>query len=357
MASKRYLSNKKTSSQNISISPALKDKIERYVRKMHKKNPDDERYKSVSSFYCETFENVLKIFEKGKTLDDFDQIIDKDVRNLIDDYTFNGLIPMYEAGVESHRYIPFDFDSMIRYIFFLRKYYMKGFDFHNFNSIKLQLEKLNNFHKKNKISIDETLEIFQGKKREETTGTFEFSANYNNLHYINCKLDVVVFGMLGIKITDFIYSDKNYYARFNLKVTDLLFRKEIAKKERLELINENLKFLINFAKVVNDKSYHLWIKLADDNEFLLTFKKQDYFNKWMEEIEQDFRKYDFKEKFFINLLKFFEHLHWIKILNEKELTFQFELPEENSKEKQFFLNYMVRHSKIIEKENRYYMEV
>ena len=60
MTTKRYMSNKKTSQQTISISPSLKDWIRRYVSVMHKKNPRDRNYKSISAFYYSVMENVLK---------------------------------------------------------------------------------------------------------------------------------------------------------------------------------------------------------------------------------------------------------------------------------------------------------
>ena len=77
MSSKKFLSNKKTAQQTISISPALKDWISRYVHVKHGKNPDDGRYRSVSSFYNYIMENVLNLFKKGKTLDDFKRIEEK----------------------------------------------------------------------------------------------------------------------------------------------------------------------------------------------------------------------------------------------------------------------------------------
>ena len=75
MTTKRYLSNKKTTQQTISISPSLKDWIRRYVSVMHKKKPEEEYYKSISAFYCYILEKVLKIFQEGKSLDDFDRLV------------------------------------------------------------------------------------------------------------------------------------------------------------------------------------------------------------------------------------------------------------------------------------------
>ncbi len=50
MPSQKYLSRKKTAIQSISLSPALKEWLQRYVRVKHHEIPDDIRFKSVSSF-------------------------------------------------------------------------------------------------------------------------------------------------------------------------------------------------------------------------------------------------------------------------------------------------------------------
>ena len=50
MTSEKYLSQKKTTNQTISISPALKEWLQRYVRVEHHKFPEDKRFKSVLAF-------------------------------------------------------------------------------------------------------------------------------------------------------------------------------------------------------------------------------------------------------------------------------------------------------------------
>ena len=107
MTSKKYLSNKKISQQAISISPALKDWIKRYVNVMAKKNPHDERYKSISSFYCNVMEKVLTIFETKKTLDDLDKIVDREIENLYSNrVTLFG--PFLEASIVMDAFSPIE---------------------------------------------------------------------------------------------------------------------------------------------------------------------------------------------------------------------------------------------------------
>ena len=111
MTPSKFLSNKKSTQQSISISPALKDWVERYVRVQHQKNPEDERYKSVSAFYCSVMEKVLHTFEIGKTLDDFDRLMDPQMNDFIDDFSSNLFIPYIEPAVAMDKYSLVGFKS------------------------------------------------------------------------------------------------------------------------------------------------------------------------------------------------------------------------------------------------------
>ncbi len=77
MSSKKFLSTKKTAQQTISISPALKDWITRYVHVNYQKNQEDSRFKSVSAFICEIMEGIMVLFQNGKTINDLDKVQDK----------------------------------------------------------------------------------------------------------------------------------------------------------------------------------------------------------------------------------------------------------------------------------------
>ncbi len=81
MTSKKYLSNKRTAQQTISTSPAIKDWVKRYVNVNHKKKPNDERYRSISNFYNYVMENMLQLFEEGKTIDDLKRLENKKVKD------------------------------------------------------------------------------------------------------------------------------------------------------------------------------------------------------------------------------------------------------------------------------------
>lgn len=68
MTAKKFLSNKKTEQQTISISPALKEWIKRFVNVKHRESPEDKRFKSISAFYNSVMDEVLKKYEKEKNI-------------------------------------------------------------------------------------------------------------------------------------------------------------------------------------------------------------------------------------------------------------------------------------------------
>jgi len=57
------MSEKKTAQQSISLSPALKDWLQRYVNVNHREKPKDKKFKSISAFVTYTLEEALKLVE------------------------------------------------------------------------------------------------------------------------------------------------------------------------------------------------------------------------------------------------------------------------------------------------------
>jgi len=116
MTEKKYLSNKKTAQQTISISPALKEWIRRYVNVNHKKDSSDKRFKSVSSFITYILDNIMKLFKEGKTIEDFKRVEDQEYKDFFDRFTFKATVPLYEMVSESNRYVPISFDFITRFL-------------------------------------------------------------------------------------------------------------------------------------------------------------------------------------------------------------------------------------------------
>ncbi|UCD01337.1 MAG: hypothetical protein JSV23_10740 [Promethearchaeota archaeon] len=358
MTSKKYLSDKKTSQQTISISPALKDWIKRYVNVNHKKNPNDERFQSVSAFYNYIMENILELFKKGKTLDDFARVEDKEVKDFFEPFTFRATIPLYEMVSESNRYTPFSFEFTTRFLLTYLNFLKRQFRSQNYDDLRILYERLRTRVNLSNISKEWNLEIIPDENNRPAQGVLEFIGTQRNLHYENCKFFAAVLGMLGIKVTDFIYSPTDYYCRLDLLETDLLFKKELAKKERIKLLNENIEYIVNYNRMLDDKDKYLWMNLAEDNDLFISFKSENAFTKWIRSIEKDLQKFGTKEDFLSKLLLFFNKIHWIRIENLKDLSFQVEQSiEKNLEQKQLLLNYLSNYTEISQKEGLYYLKL
>ncbi|MFX0105258.1 MAG: hypothetical protein ACFE75_07190 [Candidatus Hodarchaeota archaeon] len=355
MTSKKYLSNKKTAQQTISISPALKDWIKRYVNTNHKKNPHDNRFQSISAFYNSIMENILELFKKGKTLGDFARVEDKEVKDFFDRFTFKATIPLYEMVTECNKYNHFSFEFNTRFLLAYLRFLQSQFQ--TLKDLDILFEKIRSRYGTTNISKDMRLELFPGKNNEPARGTLEFIGKYKNLHFENCKFFAAIFGMLGVKITDFLYSPTDYYCRLDLIETDLLFKKELAKRERIKLLKENINYIVNYTRMLDDKDKYLWTNLAEDNNLFISFKSKSAFNKWINIIKKDLRKFGTKEDFLGKLLLFFNKIHWIRIENFKDLSFQVEQAiEKNIEHKQLLMDFLSKHSEISQKEGIYYLK-
>ncbi|MFX1344259.1 MAG: hypothetical protein ACFFAI_04075 [Promethearchaeota archaeon] len=356
MTSKKYLSHKKTSQLTISISPVLKDWVKRYVNVNHREYPNDNTFKSISNFYTSVMWKVLELFEKGKTLNDFERVEDKGVKDLFDQFTFRATIPLYEMVSESNRYNPFSFEFSIHFVltyyYWLRDQYKSG----TYDELKILFERLKTRVNLSNISKDWRLELILDEKKGPTKGVLEFIGTNRNLHYENCKFFAGILGFIGVRVTDFIYSPEDYYGRLDLIETDLLFRKELAKKERLKLLEENVRFLINYDRMLEDKDMYLWMNLVEDKEIYICFRNKNAFNKWIKIVEEDLNKFGNHDNFLYKILLFFNKIHWIRLESLKNLSFQIEdFIENNQEQKQIMIDYLSKHSKISQNNGIYYL--
>ncbi|MFX0142273.1 MAG: hypothetical protein ACFFDN_52020, partial [Candidatus Hodarchaeota archaeon] len=147
------------------------------------------------------------------------------------------------------------------------------------------------------------------------------------------------------------------YCRFNLDSTDLIFRKDLAKKERIKLVNDNMNLLINYRQIINDKDFYLWMKLAEDKGIYINFNNNDTQKRWLELIADEIKEFGESTDFSLDLLKFFERLHWIDIESENDLRFRFRLSEEkNQEEIQLLINFLSKYTKVIELNGIYNLE-
>ncbi|MHA1913867.1 MAG: hypothetical protein ACW97V_05800 [Promethearchaeota archaeon] len=355
--SKKYLSNKRTAQQTISTSPAIKEWISRYVSVNHKKHPDDLRFKSISNFYNYIMENMLKLFEEGKTLDDLKRVQDKKVKDFFDKFTFNATIPLYEMAVEPNKFTPFSFEFNTRFLLKYLDLFQNETKSHDYKDFELFFEKIRSRYAKTNVSKDMRLELYPGKNNQPGRGTLEFIGKYKNLHFENCKFFAAVFGILGARITDFFYSPDDIYCRIEILETNLLFNDELAKKERLKLLEDNIDKIINYDRMLDENDMYLWMKLAEDNGTLITFKNKHVFNKWVRNIETQLQTFGTREDFLKKMLIFFQKLHWIRIVNEKDLSFQIEQSiEKDGTQLQWLIKYLSKHSTVSQNEGIYSFE-
>ena len=352
--SKKYLSNKRTAQQTISTSPAIKEWIARYVNVNNKKNPEDVRFKSISNFYNYIMENMLKLFEEGKTLDDLKRVQDKKVKDFFDRFTFNATIPLYEMAVEPNKFTPFSFEFNTRFLLKYLDLFQSETKSHDYKDFELFFEKIRSRYAKSNVSKDMRLEIYPGKNNKPGGGTLEFIGKYKNLHFENCKFFAAVFGILGARITDFFYSPDDIYSRIEVLETNLLFSDELAKKERLKLLEENVDQIINYNRMLDENDMYLWMKLAEENGTFISFKNKRVFNKWVRNVENQIQKFGTREDLLKKMLIFFQKLHWIRIVNEKDLSFQIEQSLENSgTQVQWLIKYLSRRSNLSQDEGIY----
>ena len=357
MTTSRYLSNKKITQQSISISPALKEWIERYVRVQHQENPEDERYKSASAFYCSVMEKVLKTFEIGKTLDDFDRLMDTKMKDFFDEFSSNLFIPYVEPAVAMDKYSLVDFKATTHLFMNMLRLFKENVDPYNIRSLRTIFERFRKRYLSSKLTKELLLDLTTEKGKKVFSATWMHWGKYKHLHHLNCKMFAESIGIIGLKITDFDYSEKDLYYKIKFEPTDLFFTDDMARKERIALLKHNVNFVINYWRIVKDKNYYLWIRMAEDNNLMISFKNEKARDKWFKQIEEDLSNFGPSEDFKLNLLYFFERMNWITIENEEDFEFKITLPEEKfNEERQFLLEYLSKHGKISSENGIFYIE-
>ncbi|MFX1417373.1 MAG: hypothetical protein ACFE9N_00485 [Promethearchaeota archaeon] len=357
MTSERPLSRKKITQQTISISPALKDRIEKYVIENQNKYPNDNRVKSISAFYNYVLEKTMDCFDQRKTLDDFKSFVDSEIKGFFDKISFNALIPYYETAIRTNRYTHPFFEKNTFFYLTLRRLYLDRMDPYDIASIKSIFNRVKNYLISQNLTKEVNLDIFTGKKGKGLTGIFEYSGLYKNLTFENCKYNAALFGLLGAKITNFLYSDKDNYFRFNLKTTDLFYRKDLAKKERVELVNHNLSYFFNYPRILDDKDYYFWMRLAGDRNVIINFNNEEIQKDWVNLTENEIDKFSDREEYTLNLLKFFEKLHWIEIESKKDLIFQIKLSNiKFQNERKFLFEILSKKSNILQIDGKFQLK-
>jgi hypothetical protein len=357
--SKKHLSEKKTARQTISISPALKEWISRYVNVQSRENPDDARFSSVSSFYTYVMEKVMENFKKGKDIEDFDSFVESEIYDFYDKFSFKATIPFYEMVVKTNRYTNFDISNMLKFFISYRKFLFENIgDKEDVEAYRKFLKRLQPYFEKNKLAKVFSFELDDTSDSKYPIIIFETIAYYENLIFENIKFAAGVLGIFGLKIIDFFYSQESKYSLIKAKATPLFYLEGLEKKERIDLYEYNISFITNFKRVLNDKKdYYLWMKLASDPEIRIHFTNKLSRNRWMRKIEDDLQKFGNSDEIALDILKYFDKLHWISLDNESPTVFSIQLPKEEFKEeREFILNKVSKYANIVERDNRFYFE-
>lgn len=314
-----YSKKKKTERLSFTITPALKNDLIEFVEKKRKENPKNVEFKSVSSFCYYMIKDVLEIRKKGLDFKKLKTMPDDKTIDFYDRITFKAVIPLFENAIELNKYN----DSNIKvptFLFAYWRYLQTILNEDDSNIFRNIFKKLRSFVLSNNLTREARMDEFSEKEGRRVI--IEYIGIYNNLHYNNCKALAALLAILGYKVFNFEYSEKDLYARFDLRATDLLKRRDIARKERMNLLEENMKYMINYEKIINDNDEHLWINLAKFKDIFLNFYTKSTFNNFIEQVIEDINIYSDKEDFLINLLRIFERFHWISIENEKNLSFR-----------------------------------
>ncbi|MFX0145664.1 MAG: hypothetical protein ACFE9C_16485 [Candidatus Hodarchaeota archaeon] len=357
MPSQKPLSKKKITQQTISITPDLKERIENYVKVNQEKDPNDKRFRSISAFYNYVLDKTMDCFNKGKNLDDFENFVDSEFKNFFDRISFKATIPYYEEAIKPNRYTNPTLEKIPSFFLTIRRFYMKLMESRDIISIQNTISRIKNYLVSNNVTKEFKIDLFTGKSRTDLTGVFEFAGFYKNLCYETCKYTSAFFGILGIKIDNIVYSEKDIYYRFDLKATDLFFRDDLAKSERTKLMNDNISHFINYCKIIDDKDYYLWMKIAEDKNAIVCFNNEETQNKWINLIESEINKFSDKEDNRLQTLKIFEKLHWIDIENENDLAFKIRLSEsKNQHERAFLMKILSKNSEILHENRGYYLK-
>ena len=327
MISSRNLSKKKTETQNISISPYLKDWIKRYVIAEAKKNPEDKRFKSISAYYNFVMEKTMEIFKSGRSLDDLETFVDSKVSDFYESHTFKAFIPLIEQAVELNKYdfsnLDFLMDSYKKYReFIIRESKLKESDL-------LVLAK--RFHT---FLIRNNLVSKFNVKYEDGKFIIEYNGHYSNIHYGQTKGLIIGASIMGLKLvnSDVFEGLEEKEAKLIFEPTPLFTTKDINKKDMRNLVHENMEKFINYYNMINDKTQHLWIYLSKNKDIIVNFKNEVSALEWINSFIDNLRQFATKKDLKLSVLKLFEHFHWITIKDEQKFAFGFDLSD-NLKEK------------------------
>ncbi|MBD3213829.1 MAG: hypothetical protein GF311_14565 [Candidatus Lokiarchaeota archaeon] len=331
MTSSYFQNKKRTAKQTISISPALKDWIERYVQKNHNKYPDDERYNSISAFYNYILENALHFLGDGNNIDDLNTQLKKKEKSLLDLISFKGIISLHEKWLEMSRYRGINIRKIMPVLFMVKNELFLEKSLYNPNHIEEIFDCCIELAIPNSITKNLRYYLTKSRKREEILLSVEHVGEYRNLQYENLKFLGILLGFLGVKLVDFFYSEKDLFAQLEFQTTELFFSNKKSRIKRIKLIQTNCNYFQDYYRLLGDKDHYFWMGVEESETPYLKFNNMKVLENWINKIEEDLDSLNQKQNIPLFILKFFEKINWIKSTNTIEYDYRFNLDEKDDK--------------------------
>ncbi len=362
MSSKRFLSLKKKFSQTISLPGSLKTQLNSFFKEIQESSPVgqnlSQQFNSFSSGCCYLMEVALKILSKGIKLEEIHDMVDGELNEFYEQFTFRAYILLFEKILENNRYTSFDFYRSPQMFLAYKQFLQEKRLIRNRKDIMIFFRRIRNLYINQNMVKEFLIELMEEELDQGLHLTIKIVGNHPNLFFERCKLDACILGFFGAEIIKFHYFRNEMIATFYIKITDLVFKRDFAMNERVALLNQNLNHIINYCEIVNDENdIHLFQKLSIDINVFLEFKDFKEVKKILATIEVDARKFGSKDQFLLTLLKFFEKLHWIKIINSQGLKFRFQLDKTKYEEElNFITSYFSKHATVMKVEDTLFLE-
>jgi len=329
---KKFLGDKKESF-TISISKTTKDYFLRYQKKNASlfENENDDRFKNISTLIDFILKECMEALLSGKSLDDFKHFKsepDKKVKDFYEKITVRVGPEQYNNQIEPHRY--FELDTNFESIFLIfRDFLIREKFYEDFIYMKI-LSVLNRF--KNFLLGNKLTEYFD-TFFDDNLLVIEYRGTYTNIHYEYSKGICGLMGFLGLELNKFVYHDK--YSRLSFNLTPLVKTKKLKLKEREKLSKENEIKFFDFSKILDDKNYHLWIRLSKNDKSLISFldinSGKEYILNIIKNLKDLSRTRKLDEQNFIKryLLRMFEIFGWITINDWENNLFDINITKKN----------------------------
>ncbi|MFX1366872.1 MAG: hypothetical protein ACFFCE_15665 [Promethearchaeota archaeon] len=303
-----FLSKKLTARLNMAISPFQRYKLEKIVSSINRNNNRKQRKVNLSEFIREILDFIINNYENGKNLKEIQGIINTaDIKELIRKNSHIQITLTQEDNIKLNRYLPFSkelYSLLMRYADFI----LGGGRLDDDKLIGF-FKNMNKFMLSNNLTKEFKIDIF-GKEYIIT-----YAGTHENIHFEQMKGIIALAGILGFELSSFLYSPR--YVKLMMRRTSLMDDHSISLENRRALIDKNLEKILNLHYIVNDLKTHLWIRMSQINDSIISFKDFEKGKKIINNILKELSIYS-KEKFKDDVFKLLDKFSWIELENDFE---------------------------------------